>query len=265
MTATRKKWDGSTAAELRERWQREGVFAFGSVTSTNDEARKLAEGDAPSGTIVVADEQTAGRGRGGRSWSSPPGAGLYLSMVFRPDTLGEAPVTVLAGLGVVRALDAALPGLDPRVKWPNDLYADGLKFGGILAEAAWAGAKLKYLVVGTGLNVRPLGKGISQRIARRATSIDEVLETTVPLVDVADAVVSGLSSHLEAGRPQLAGRDLADLDRYDGMRDRRGVLTLPGGEELPGTCVGIAPDGALLFRPDRGALRRVTDGSLTPS
>jgi BirA family biotin operon repressor/biotin-[acetyl-CoA-carboxylase] ligase len=263
--ATRKKWDGQSVAELRQRWEREGVFLFGSVTSTNDEARRLAEDeDAPSGTIVIAHEQTAGRGRGGRSWSSPAGAGIYLSMLFRPDSLGEAPVSILAGLGVVRALDAAFPGLDPRVKWPNDLYADGLKFGGILAEATWAGPKLNYLVVGAGLNVRPLGEGISQRIARRATSIDEVLESKVPLVDVADAVVSGMSTHLAAGHPQLQGRDLADLDRYDGMRDRRGVLTPPDGEELPGMCVGIAPDGALLFRPDRGALRRVTDGSLTP-
>lgn len=265
MTATRKKWDGQTAVELRERWKTDSVFVHGSVTSTNDEARRLAEEeDAPQGTIVVAHEQTAGRGRGGRSWSSPAGAGVYLSMVFRPESLGEAPVSILAGLGVVRALDRAFPGLDPRVNWPNDLYADGLKFGGILAEATWAGPKPKYLVVGTGLNVRPLGAGISQRIARRATSIDEVLETKVALVEVADAVVAGLTSHLAAGVPHLAGRDLEDLDRYDGMRDRRGVLLPPGGEELPGTCVGIAPDGALLFRPDRGALRRVTDGSLTP-
>lgn len=265
MTASRQKWDGHTAADLGERWERDEVFVFRSVTSTNDEARRLAEDeDAPSGTIVVAHEQTAGRGRGGRSWSSPAGAGLYLSMVFRPEGLGEAPVSVLAGLGVVRALDAAFPGLDPRIKWPNDLYADGLKFGGILAEAAWTGAKPKHLVVGTGLNVRPLGDGISQRIARRATSIDEVLGSKVSLTDVAEAVISGLETHLAAPRPQLGGRDLQDLDRYDGMRDRRGVLAPPGGEELPGTCVGIAPDGALLFRPDRGALRRVTDGSLTP-
>lgn len=265
MTAARQKWDGHSAADLRGRWQRENVFLFGTIQSTNDEARRLAEEeDAAAGTIVIAHEQTAGRGRAGRAWASPPGAGVYLSVVFRPESLGEAPTSILAGLGVVRALDEAFPGLAPRLKWPNDLYADGLKFGGILAEAAWAGAKPKFLVVGTGLNVRPLAEGISRSIARRSTSMDEELDRTVDLVEVADAVVAGLSAHLAVPRPGLGSRDLADLDRYDGMRDRRGVLLPPGGEEIPGMCVGIAPDGALLFRPDRGALRRVTDGSLMP-
>ena len=128
-----KIWDGRTADELRERWGAERVVALSSVTSTNDEARRLAEEeDAPAGTIVVAREQTAGRGRGGRKWSSPAGAGVYLSMVFRPEALEAAPVSILAGLGIVRALHRAFPDLDPTIKWPNDLYAAGLKFGGVL-------------------------------------------------------------------------------------------------------------------------------------
>jgi BirA family biotin operon repressor/biotin-[acetyl-CoA-carboxylase] ligase len=187
-------------------------------------------------------------------------------MVFRPEQLDESgPVSILAGLGVARALDRAFPGLSPSLKWPNDLYADGLKFGGILTEAAWEGQRPRYLIAGVGINVRPLGKGISQRIARSATSIDEALGDTASLAEVADAVVEGLEAHLSSERPVLGTADLQDLDRYDGMRDRRGSLKLsPDEEALPGTCVGIAPDGALLFRPDRGALRRVVDGTLIP-
>lgn len=260
-----QSWDGHSEAELAERWGAPQVAALADVSSTNDEAVRLAEEGAPAGTIVVAGEQTAGRGRGGRKWSSPPGAGVYLSMVFRPETLEPAPVSVLAGLGIVRALDEAFPGLDPRIKWPNDLYASGLKFGGVLSEAAWADARPRHLVVGVGINVRPLGEGISQRIARHSTSIDEELDRTVPLVEVADAVVSGLGRHLAGPRPRLDVPDLEDLDRYDGMRDHRATLEPPGdAEPLPGKCVGIAPDGALLFRPDRGALQRVSDGSLVP-
>lgn len=261
-----QSWDGLSAAELAVRWDAPGVAALAAVSSTNDEAVRLAEEEhAPAGTIVVAGEQTAGRGRGGRKWSSPPGAGVYLSMMFRPETLEPAPVSVLAGLGIVRVLDEAFPGLDPRIKWPNDLYAKGLKFGGVLSEAAWAKSGPRYLVVGVGVNVRPLGEGISQRIARRSTSIDEELERTVPLVEVGDAVVEGLARHFADPRPRLDMADMADLDRYDGMRDHRATLQPPGdAEPLPGKCVGIAPDGALLFRPDRGALQRVTDGSLTP-
>lgn len=259
-------WDGYSATELADRWDASQVVALASVSSTNDEAVRLAEeDDAPAGTIVVAGEQTAGRGRGGRKWSSPAGAGVYLSMVFRPEVLEPAPVSVLAGLGIVRALDEAFPDLHPAIKWPNDLYAGGLKFGGVLSEAAWAESRPRHLVVGVGVNVRPLGEGISRRIARRSTSIDEELERTVPLVEVADAIVTGLARHLAGPRPRLKTADMEDLDRYDGMRDHRATLEPPGdAEPLPGKCVGIAPDGALLFRPDRGALQRVTDGSLVP-
>lgn len=260
-------WDGLAEAELRERWDSE-VHVREQVASTNAEARRLAEeADAPPGTVVVASEQTSGKGRGQRLWASPAGQGVYLSMLFRPAELdGSAPVSIPAGLGVVRSLDRSFEGLAPRLKWPNDLYAGGLKFGGILAEAAWTGGTPRYLVVGVGVNVRPLGEGISASISRRATSVDEELGRTVPLVEVADAVVEGLRAHLSQPIPGLGASDLSDLDRYDGMRDRRATL-LPagGGEPVPGMCVGIAPDGALLFRPDRGALRRVTDGSLDPA
>jgi len=266
MTGARPSWEGLSEADLRARWARDDVSLLVSVASTNDEAKRLADLDAPSGTIVIAGEQTKGRGRAGRSWASPAGAGLYLSMVFRPEVLKDAgPVSILAGLGIVRALDSAFPTLNPRLKWPNDLYSDGLKFGGILTEAAWTGARPRYLVAGVGINVRPLGAGISDRIARKATSIDEEVGNTASFLEVADAVIAGLETYLAAPVPVLDSADLHDLDRYDGMRDRRGALVLSGEQEpLPGTCVGIAPDGALLFRPDRGALRRVTDGTLIP-
>lgn len=266
MSDAGQAWEGWTAQQLRERWASDLVVPLSSVTSTNDRARSLAEEeDAPPGAVVIAEEQTAGRGRGGRKWSSPAGAGVYLSIVFRPEMLEPAPVSILAGLGIARALDRALPELQPNIKWPNDLYASGLKLGGVLSEAAWASGRPRYLVVGVGINVRPLGEGISRDLARRSTSIDEELDRTVPLIDVADAVVEGLKAQLSGPRPRLGTSDLADLDRYDGMRDRRGTLVPPGdADPLPGKCVGIAPDGALLFRPDRGALQRVTDGSLIP-
>lgn len=264
MSEASSTWGGHSAEELVERWGRP-VHPFDSVGSTNDEARRLAEDGAPAGTVVIAGEQTAGRGRGAKKWASPPGAGVYMSVVFRPEVLEPAPVSVLAGLGLARELDHAFPGLRPSIKWPNDLYANGLKLGGVLSEAAWSEQRPRYLVVGVGVNVRPLGEGISQKIARHATSIDEELEREVPLVEVADAVIAGLARHLNDPRPRLGTADLADLDRYDGMRDRRGTLVPPGDKEpLPGKCVGIAPDGALLFRPDRGALQRVSDGSLVP-
>ena len=149
-----KKWAGHSAEELRERWGRESVFLFGSVDSTNQAAADLAEEGAPEGSIVLAREQSAGRGRDGRRWHSPPGSGLYLSMLYRPGVAELGPlISILAGLGVTRRLDYAFPGLDPAVKWPNDIMAGDRKIGGILAEAVWGDGGPRHLVVGVGLNV----------------------------------------------------------------------------------------------------------------
>jgi biotin-(acetyl-CoA carboxylase) ligase len=137
--------------------------------------------------------------------------------------------------------------------------------GGVLAEASWSESGPRYLVLGVGINVRPLGRVVPADLAGRATSVEAVLGKSVPLVEVADCVVAGLGAWLTRAPASLEGGLLALVDRYDWLRDRRARLTLPGGEESqPGTCVGIAPDGALLFRPDRGALRRVTDGVVDP-
>lgn len=259
---TVKSWAGKSVEQLRERWGRDHVYAFGKVDSTNDAARELAEEeDVPSRTVVVAREQREGKGRKGRSWHSPAGKGLYLSMVFRPDTAGNPEILPLvAGLGLVRQLDRAFPGLEPRVKWPNDLMVDDRKAGGVLSEAAWSEGGVRFLVVGIGINVRELDEEFPEELRDGATSLEDALGKRVALVDVADAAVEGLDASVPGAPERLEGALLEELDRYDWLQDRRVLVTLPEEDEdepLPGVCVGIAPDGALLFRPDRGALRRL--------
>ncbi len=259
-------WDGYTEQELRARWDRESVHLLDSVDSTNEAAKQLAEGGAPDGTIVIAREQTKGRGRAGASWHSPRDGGVYLSMVYHPRDLSHpGPLVILAGLGIAEELESGFPGVRPMLKWPNDLIIADRKAGGVLAEAAWSDAAPKYLVVGVGLNVRPLGRKGPKEVRGRATSLDDHLETPAGLAEVADATVRGLERYLSHPEPVLTARLLAELDRRDWLRDRRVVLTTPGAEhesETPGVSVGIAPDGALLFRPDRGALRRIMTGSV---
>jgi len=258
------RWDGFSAAELAARWSRE-VELRDEAGSTNDVAKELAEAGAADGTVVLAARQKKGRGRAGRSWYSPRDRGVYLSMVFHPRDLAHpAPLSILAGLGCAEALGAAVPGLRPMVKWPNDLMAGEGKFGGILAEAAWSDALPRYLVVGVGVNVRPIRKDAPEEVRLRGTSIDEAVGSATPLVEVADALVHGLDAALGHPEAVLTPAALDRLDRLDWLRDRRARVEVPGdADPLTGVCAGIAPDGALLFRPDRGALRRIPSGTVT--
>lgn len=258
MTEEAERWAGLTRDDLRHRWSRESVHLYDSVDSTNERADELAESGAPAGTVVLAREQTEGRGRAGRTWHSPPDEGVYMSVIFRPDRI-DNPVLLqlLAGLGIAAELDADFAGLDPAVKWPNDLISDDRKFGGVLSEATWEEDTPQHLVVGTGINVEEPDT-LPEELEGGATSMQEVLGEEVPLVDVADAVLRGLEKRLVDPPPSLDEPSLDLLDRYDWLRDRR-VDVQPEDEDefLDGVCVGVAPDGALLFRPDRGALRRL--------
>ena len=256
---TSTEWAGASRDELAERWARDSVRLYDRVSSTSDVAGELAEEGAPAGTVVLAREQTAGRGRQGQSWYSPRDGGVYLSVILRPPHV-ENPnlLPILAGLGIVRRLDEAVPGLEPTLKWPNDLMAEDAKFGGVLSEASWDGERLKHLVVGAGVNVRPLGDDAPDEVKEGGTSVDEIIgEETSPLA-VADAVLEGIEARLEDPPGSLGPGVLDALDSYDWLQDRRVEITTPSDEEwIIGSCVGIAPDGALLFRPDRGALRRL--------
>lgn len=153
------------------------IHRFDSIDSTNDEAIRLSEAGAEEGTIVIALEQSGGKGRRGRSWSSPPGCGLYLSVVLRPGK----PFSELGQLAFVAAVAAAesirkVSGLDARIKWPNDILINGRKVIGILIEARQvkeheSDQKPSYpaAIIGIGINVNTLE--FPAELAGKATSI----------------------------------------------------------------------------------------------
>ena len=131
------------------------LHAYPRIGSTNDQAGELARAGAPEGTLVIADEQTAGRGRSGRSWHTPAGSGLAFSLVLRPTMLGSREIAAIGLIGAMGSIEAlAELGLQPELKWPNDVLLNGAKVGGILAEASWSGSQLEHVIVGVGLNVR---------------------------------------------------------------------------------------------------------------
>jgi BirA family biotin operon repressor/biotin-[acetyl-CoA-carboxylase] ligase len=160
----------------------------GRVTgSTNDDARSLALEGAPEGTVVLAAEQTSGRGRLGREWSSPAG-GVYASVVLRPavETPEAIVLPLVVGLGVAHGLDTL--GVHTQLKWPNDLLcADGRKVAGVLLEGLSEGWLISWIVAGVGVNVRTAPDPL------RSASVDELFGRRVPLAEVAAAVLDGIA------------------------------------------------------------------------
>jgi BirA family biotin operon repressor/biotin-[acetyl-CoA-carboxylase] ligase len=165
------------ATALTMAGDRLGIFTrqplwFAEVGSTNDVAATLADRGEAEGTVVIADAQSAGRGRHGRTWASPPGAGLYLSMIMRPAAHAVSLLTIAAGVALADGIQAAT-GLQPQLKWPNDVYMNGRKLAGILAEAGTSAAGVQHVVVGCGVNLMPAAYPAD--VAARATSIESEL------------------------------------------------------------------------------------------
>jgi BirA family transcriptional regulator, biotin operon repressor / biotin---[acetyl-CoA-carboxylase] ligase len=200
-----------------------------STTSTLDVAHRIAGEGAPAGTLVIANEQTAGRGRGGKSWQSSPGAGIWLTLVERPmDTSGLDVLSLRVGLAAAEALDrfAAEP---IRLKWPNDLYIDRGKLAGILVEARWREQSVEWVAIGLGVNVKPPENIETAAGLEPGADRIEVLGDLVPLLRAAAHATGPLRAD---EREEFAARDLA-----------RGKACI---EPAIGRVAGISPTGELL-------------------
>lgn len=249
------------AESLARAADRLGPFAqpmlwYASVPSTNDVAASLAERGAREGCVVAANAQSAGRGRHGRSWASPPGAGLYVSTVLRPSRDTVRALTIAAGVAVAEGIHAAT-GLDVTLKWPNDVYAADRKLAGVLAEAADA---MQYVILGFGINVMPAS--YPPEVAARATSLEEELGRAVDRGLLLAECLAALAERYD----DLRG------GRADGVIDgwrRRAAPTLgrrvrweSSGTVAEGVAEDIDATGALVVRTGAG-LVTVTAGQVT--
>jgi BirA family biotin operon repressor/biotin-[acetyl-CoA-carboxylase] ligase len=255
-------WEGWTARELAERWGSPEIHLFESLGSSNDVARRLASVGAPPGTVVLAEEQVAGRGRAGRIWASPPGLGLWFSVVGRAAGAGDAgPLPLRVGLAVAAALDPFLGGAEVGIKWPNDLWVGERKLGGILCEASWTGERPGAVVAGVGLNVLHPANAFPEELRNRATSL--ALETARPIFrgKVADAVIPLVLRAVLDDLPL----DVAALASRDLLRGHRVVVSDPmtGGVLAKGTAAGILADGSLrVLRAEDGEEQHVRSGTV---
>lgn len=236
-------YDGRSGDDLAALLALPRVIVFDEVTSTLDVAHQLGEAGAPAGTLVLADAQTAGRGRMRRSWRSDPGAGIWLTLLERP--MSDDALGVLA-LRIALALAPALDRFTARptqLKWPNDVHVEGKKLAGVLVEARWRGARLDWLALGIGINVRS-PKDLDVAGLHPGSDRVEVLSAIVPGLRAA-ATKQGLLDRDEIA--QFAARDLA--------AGRHCI------SPAAGVVAGIASDGALRVRGKDGEMS-VYAGSL---
>ena len=233
------------------------ILFFQEISSTMDEAARQAQAGADEGLVVVAEVQTAGRGRLGRSWVSSPG-NLYFSVLFRPPLPALPMISILAGVAVVRSIKACT-GADPRIKWPNDVMLHGKKVGGILVETAVQGDQVAHAVLGIGINVD-----------LDLDALGDIRDFTTNLSLAVNAAVS---------REALLRQLLHDLDALY-HQAVQGVSVLPEWRPLLDTLgrrvqtygrapynTGVAEDvddlGNLLLRLDDGSLLTLTAGDVS--
>jgi BirA family transcriptional regulator, biotin operon repressor / biotin---[acetyl-CoA-carboxylase] ligase len=207
---------------------------FAGVGSTNTVARELAAAGAPHGTIVTADEQTAGRGRQGRSWTTPPGAALAYSAILRPLLPRHSVLPLAVPLAVCEVAERLRPGIECKVKWPNDIHLDGRKLAGILIEArpqdGWA-------VIGVGLNLTVAAEEFPAELRERATSLFP--ELARPAGEATTRLSAALDCWIDADPERI----LAEWRRRDALLGRD-----VSWENGSGVADGIDERGYLLVR-----------------
>lgn len=220
------------------------------VGSTNDEALALANAGAVEFTAVLADEQRAGRGRRGRTWASPPGAGMYLSVIVRDAGLGASVplVTLAAGVGVAEAV-VDVSGLPIELKWPNDLVIGRpwRKLAGILCEASAIGTPQGVMVVGVGVNLQRAA--YPPEVANRATSLDAECDRPVALADLVVATMTRIREFVTCLRQNQTAVVLERWRRFGrAALDKQPVTWQEGDVKRRGITWGLSDKGALVVR-----------------
>lgn len=239
------------------------VKVFQATTSTNDVVEKLARDGVPEGVVVFAESQTRGRGRLGRKWASPPGKGLWFSVLLRPQLAPRAvtQLTVAAATSLRRAIEAQT-GLRPSIKWPNDILLSGGKTAGILTELSAELDRVRFATIGIGVDVNCAAADFPAEVRGRATSLAAELGRPVARAELAVAILREFDRDYE--RVHSGGfAALADeWEAHCGTIGRQ-IVVRAGDREIHGRAESLGEDGALLLRTEHGLLEPVVGGDVT--
>jgi BirA family transcriptional regulator, biotin operon repressor / biotin---[acetyl-CoA-carboxylase] ligase len=234
------------------------IHYFDCLASTMDLAMQLGMQSAPNGTLVLAESQTRGHGRLGRSWFSPKYKGIYLSLILRPQiSPAAAPIlTLMSAVSICEAVNAVV-GLDVQIKWPNDILIHNKKLAGILTEMNAETDKVNFVVIGIGLNVNNDKKSL----IAQATSLKEQLGQGISRVTLLQELLRRIESNYLLLKDK-GSQTIIDKWRYFSLTLGRRIKVYYQHKHIEGLAVDIDQDGGLLIRRDSGVISKVTCGDV---
>lgn len=247
---------------METKWLGKNLHFYEKIDSTNLEAKRLADGGAPEGTVVVADCQERGRGRLGRVWTSPAGCGLWMSMVLKPSfpAAQASMVTLVTAMAVMEAIQETA-GVQVHIKWPNDLVVQGKKVCGILTEMSMEEGRISFIVPGIGVNVN--NSGFPEELCEKAISLAMLTGTRISRAELTGAICRSFEKYygdfLEKG--SLAGMKDAYNEKL--INRNQQVVISDGAGSF--TCIseGIDETGALLIRREDGRREAISSGEVS--
>lgn len=235
-----------------------------SVDSTNAEVRRRLEKQDSGGILVIANEQTGGRGRRGRAWVSRRDCGLWMTLALKPGVPADElqKTTLLAGLAVCRAVVELTDGrLKPQIKWPNDVLSEGRKLCGILCETATDAAGERAVVMGIGVNTKT-PEGGWREADPIAVSLEQASGVAIPRMRLASAILNHLEGLLDAWRAEGFAAVAAGYREYM-LPPGSAISVVEGGQTRPGVIEGLDDAGGLLVRLDGGETARIVSGEIS--
>ncbi len=240
------------------------ILRFNSIDSTMREANARAEAGASEGTVILAGEQTAGRGRLGRSWISAPDVGLYFSLILRPRVPSAQSVvlTLAMGLGVARGIGEAC-GRICDIRWPNDVLLNNKKCSGILVEMSGAGNQVDHVIVGVGVNVNQAS--MSPELSSIATSLRIETGCEYPLETILGAVLKHSERYYGMFLERGAAAITDAFARASSYVLGRAVVVENADSHIYGTTAGLEPSGVLRLRREDGVIEPILAGSVRPA
>ncbi len=253
LTEVELKWKLKTDIIARK------IYSYKETSSTNDVAYNLAMHEEKEGAIVIAESQTAGRGRMGRKWASPKAKGAYLSVILKPDILPKevSSITLFAALSVAKTI-RELSNLTAFIKWPNDVLVNNQKVCGVLTEMNAETDKINFVIIGIGVNINAK----KELLPKGATSIMEESGAELSRVEVVRSIFKNLDKYYKlfnSGQRNEIIREYKELSNFLGVR----VQVTYHDTKIEGYAVDIDKDGALILRMDSGLNEKILAGDVT--